>query len=138
VDVRWIRNALVNGTLIGVTDRSYDRIKASMVNGAGWGLTYTASHQIIHGSFYEISPKAGSYRGELLGLVAIHTFILAIAKFYSLEVVSAKICCNNIAALNQSSKSRKRVCPGIKHSDLHQAKWTCKCTIRMTLRYEHV
>jgi hypothetical protein len=27
VDVGWIRNALVNGTLIGVTNGSYDRIK---------------------------------------------------------------------------------------------------------------
>jgi hypothetical protein len=39
VDVVWIHTALVNGTLIGVTDGSYDKIKASMVSGAGWVLT---------------------------------------------------------------------------------------------------
>jgi hypothetical protein len=86
VDVGWIRDALVNGTLIGVTDGSYDRIKAQMVSRAGWVLTCMASHRTLQGSFYEISPKAGSsYRGELLRLVAIHTLILMIAKFYSLE-----------------------------------------------------
>ncbi len=88
VVVGWIRNTLVNGNLIGVTDGSYDRIKAQMVSGAGWVLTCMASHRTLRGSFYEISPKAGSYRGELLGLVAIHTFILAIAKFYSLVTTS--------------------------------------------------
>jgi hypothetical protein len=41
-------------------------------------------------------------------------------------------------ALNQSSKSRKQVSPGIKHSDLHRAIRTCKCTIHMMLRYKHV
>jgi hypothetical protein len=138
VDIGWIHDALVIGTLIGVTDGSYNRIKASMVSRAGWVLTCMASQRILQGSFYEISPKAGSYRGELLGLVAIHTFILAIAKFYSFKVVSAKICFNNIVALNQSSKSRKWVSPGIKHFDLHRAIQTCKCTIRMTLRYDHV
>jgi hypothetical protein len=138
VDVGWIRDTLVNGTLIGVTDRSYDKIKDQMVSGAGWLLTCRASHRTLQGSFYEISPKAGSYRGELLGLVAIHTLIFAIAKFYFLVMVSAKICCNNMMALNQSSKSRKQVSPEIKHSDLHRAIRTCKCTINMVLRYKHV
>jgi hypothetical protein len=138
VDVGWIRDALVNGTLIGVTDGSYDRIKAQMISRAGLVLTCTACHRTLRGSFYEISPRAGSYRGELLGLVAIHTLILAIAKFYSLLMVSAKICCDNMSALNQSSKSRKQVSPGIKHSDLHRAIRTYKCTINMVLRYEHV
>ncbi len=80
VDVGWIHDTLVNGNLIGVTDGSYDRIKAQMVSKAGWVLTCTASHMTLQGSFYEKSPKAGSYRGELLGLVAIHTLILGIAK----------------------------------------------------------
>jgi hypothetical protein len=47
VDVGWIRDALVNGTLIGVTNGSYDRIIAQMVSGAGWVLTCTASHRTL-------------------------------------------------------------------------------------------
>ena len=61
----------------------------------------------------------GSYRGELLGLVALHTMIVAVAQFFELKVVTGKMCCDNISALGQSNKTRKRVSTGIKHSDLH-------------------
>ncbi len=62
----------------------------------------------------------GSYRGELLGLVALHTLIVAVAQFFELKVLTGKICCDNIATtLGQSGKTRKRVSTGIKHSDLH-------------------
>ncbi len=49
-------------------------------------------------------PKARSFRGELLGLVAIHTLALAVAQFFPLDCMSGKICCGNIVALNQCSK----------------------------------
>jgi hypothetical protein len=57
--------------------------------------------------------------GELLGLVALHTLIVAVAQHFELKTVSGKICCNNISALGQSSKTRKRVSPGIKHLEHH-------------------
>jgi hypothetical protein len=34
-NVDWIRDALVNGTFVGVTDGSYDREKAMKVSGSG-------------------------------------------------------------------------------------------------------
>jgi hypothetical protein len=39
---------------------------------------------------YEVSAEAGSYRGELLGLLAIHTFVLAVSLFY--EVSTQRLC----------------------------------------------
>jgi hypothetical protein len=62
---------------------------------------------LLQDSFFKISPKAGSYRGELLGLVALHTMIAAVAQFYKIDTAIGKICCDNISALGQSSKSRK-------------------------------
>ena len=107
-DMSWVRYAMVNGTLLAVTDGLYDRERAKDVSRLGWILLCTASRQTLHGSFYEISPKTGSFRGELLALVAIHTLALAVAQFFHLDCVSGKICCDNIAALNQSSKVRQR------------------------------
>jgi hypothetical protein len=95
--------------LIAVTDGSYDRERAKDMSGSGWILLCTASRQTLHGFFYKISPIAGSFRGEFLGLVAIHTLTLAVARFFHLDCVYGKICCNNIAALNQSSKVCQRV-----------------------------
>jgi hypothetical protein len=80
-----------------------------------------ASKRTLRGSFYEVSVAAGAYRGELLGLVALHTLILAQANYYNLQSVSGKICCDNILALNQASKTRKQVRSGT-----------------MALKYEHV
>ena len=108
-NMSWARNAMINGTIIAVTDGSYDRERAKDVRGLGWILLCTASRQTLPSSFYEISPKARSFRGELLGLVAIHTLALAEVQFFHLDCVSRKICCDNIAVLNQSSKVRQWV-----------------------------
>ncbi len=35
INVEWIRDALVNGTFLAMTDGSYDREKANTVSGSG-------------------------------------------------------------------------------------------------------
>jgi hypothetical protein len=137
-EVDWIRTALESNTFIGVTDGSYNRERASTVSGSGWVICCTKSKRILRGSFHETSPKAGSYRGELLGLVAIHTFIASIATFYKLDQPSGKICCDNLAALDQSGRQRRRVRTGIKHADLHRTIRTIKQNAPMKMVYEHV
>ncbi len=138
IDVEWIRNALVNGRFLAVTDGSYDRENANTVSGSGWIIVCTACRQTLRGSFIEISPSAGSYRGEMLGLVTIHTFAIAIAQFFLVEKVTGEISCDNMAALNQASKTRKRVSVGVKHSDLRRTIRTLKSLARTTFRYVHV
>jgi hypothetical protein len=137
-DVLWLRDELITGTLVGVTDGSYDRHKAKSCSGAGWVLACRSSNKTLRGSFYKVSLSAGSYRGELLGLVAIHTLILAAAEYYHPECILGKICCNSMSALNQASKVRKRVRSSIKHSDLQQALHTYQCNVNMALTHSHV
>ena len=79
IEVGWTPDSLTNGTFLAVTDGLYDREMAPKVSGLGWMIVCTACHCTLRGSFYEISRSAGLYRGELLGLVAIHTFAMAIA-----------------------------------------------------------
>ena len=74
INVDWIRDALANGTFLAVTDGSYDRATAPTVSGLGLIIVCTACQCTLQGSFIEISRSAGSYRGKLLGLAAIHTF----------------------------------------------------------------
>jgi hypothetical protein len=138
-NVEWVRDALINGTFIGVTDGSYDREKAMTVSGTWWIIVCKSSQRTLHqGSFFEKSTKAGSYQGKLLGPVALHTFVTTVAQFFSLDQVTGWIYCNNIAALNQSSKNRKRVSTGVKHSDLHRAIRMLKCSLTMSFQYRHV
>jgi hypothetical protein len=127
--VTWISTALINGSFIRVTDGSYNREHARTVSGFGWVICCIKSRQLLRGSFFKISPKAGSYRGKLLGLVALHMLIITVAQFLELEAVTGTICCDNISALRQSSKTWKRVSMGIKHSDLHRSIRTMKCMV---------
>ncbi len=120
-DVSWISTALTAGTFIGVTGGSYNRVHAGTVNSSGWIICCTKTKQLLRGSFYKITPNAGSCRGELLGLVALHTLIVAVAKHFQLATAVRKICWDNISALGQAGKARKRVSAGMKHSNLHQA-----------------
>ncbi len=138
MDVEWIRAAITEGSFVGVTNGSYDRDQARMMSSSSWVICCTTPRHLIRGSFFEISPKAGSYRGELLGLVALHTFIAAVARFYKVNLVRGKICCDNVSALRQSSKSRKQVSSGIKHLDLHCRVRTIKCTVKFCMTYSHV
>jgi hypothetical protein len=108
-DMSWACNAMINGTLIAVTDGLYDRERAKDVSGSGWILLCTASRRTLRDSFYKISTIARSFRGEFLGLAAIHTLTLAVARFSHLDCMYGKICWDNIAALNQSSKVRQQV-----------------------------
>ncbi len=103
--------------------------------GLWMGHMLRQTRQLLRGSLYETSPSAGSYRGELLGLVALHTLIVAVAQHFKLETVSGKIWCNNISALGKSSKTWKQVSPGTKHLDLHRSFWTLKCILRLDMAY---
>ncbi len=124
----------VNPTsFIGVTDGSYDRERAKTVSRLGWIICCTRTRNLFRGSFYEILPKVGSYRGELLGLVALHTMIAAVAQFYKTDIATGKICCDNLSALGQSSKFRKQVTTGIKHSVLHCMIRTIECLVKLCM-----
>ena len=55
--------------------------------------------QNLYGSFFKCSPNAGSYRGDLLRLLAIHTILVALETFYNTLASEEKVCCNNQGVL---------------------------------------
>ena len=48
-------------------------------------LCCTNAEKILRVSFFERSRCASSYRGELLGLVALHLLLLAMCQFYEIS-----------------------------------------------------
>jgi hypothetical protein len=78
-DTSWVKDALTTGTVIFSTDGSFRPKADALVSGAGWVIACTKTRRTLEGSFYEWASLASSYQGELLGLVAIHTFILVAA-----------------------------------------------------------
>jgi hypothetical protein len=120
-DPLWLKEALEQSLAILATDGSYSRTKGPHVSGAGWFIAYRKTHRLLKGSFYENSRDASLYRGELLGLVALHTIILQICKYYNLQSVRGKIICDSKSTLNQSSKQYRRVSAGTLQADLFRA-----------------
>jgi len=83
-DLQWLVDGLKSGTIIAVTDSSYDRQVAPNISGAGIVLCCTSARRMLRANFYERSKSASSCRGKLLGLVALHTLLLALARLNDL------------------------------------------------------
>ena len=86
------------GTLVCVTDGSYMKKKAPNVYSTGWIMACRRTKRQIDGILTKISP-ADSYRGEMLGILAICLFLLAIEEFYGEVTTSNNIYCNNKGVL---------------------------------------
>ena len=98
-DLRWLIDGMKNGTLIWVTDGSYDRKRATCISGAGWIIYCTVSGRLLRGEFNKFSREASSYRAELLGLCALYLLATALEEFYDIGEWNGKLCCDNKNAL---------------------------------------
>ena len=74
-------------------------------------------HKLL-GTFYEESDQANSYRGERLGLLAIHLLLAAIVEYFGTVVKSTKVCCDNEGGLYASSQRRSRIKAGASQADI--------------------
>ena len=137
-DLRWLIIGMESGSLIWVTDGSYDRKRAPLISGAGWLIHCTAAKKTLKGSFFEYSKNASSYRAELLGLCALHLFARALEAFFEVSEWSGKMCCDNESALNQASMTRRRVRPSSSCADILRSLRTSKGNISAQFTYEHV
>ena len=137
-DLQWLVDTVKNNTIIGVTDGLYDRNFAPDISGAGWLVSCTSSEKILRANFYKKSKSASSYRGELLGLLALHSFLYAICEFHNIESTKQKISCDNISALRQSGYRRRRVKTEACQADVLRVLQTIKLKQTLQPIYEHV
>ncbi len=91
--VEWLEHAISEGLLVAVTDRSYIRELFPNLCSAAFVLECSKGQGRVYGSFLEALLVANAFRGELLGLLAIHLILLSINTIIpqlsgSVEVVS--------------------------------------------------
>ena len=96
-DLARMAKCIRNGTLIGVTDGWCDRKKGRRICGAGWAIYYRTDKKFLKGSFVKHfnSDSESSYQEKLLGMLAIHLFLLAIEEYYNVQGNNSKIYCDN-------------------------------------------
>jgi len=116
----WVADSLRKGTIVCVTDGSYNRKIDPGVCSAGWIIMCRETKRRVVGTVLERSEAAGSYRGELLGMLAIRLFLLAVEEFYQVDSTDNSICCDNLGALFTFGKKSKRVPKGRSNSDIHR------------------
>ena len=80
--IEWMPEAMSRRTLTSVTDDSYIRHLAPNVCGAGWIIQDKLTGKKVKGLLAEWSSSAGSHRGEILGMLAVRVFLLAVEKYF--------------------------------------------------------
>jgi hypothetical protein len=133
-------DAVSAGSAVFVTDGSYNRGVRRDIDGAGWLVFCKIKRRIVlRGSFYERNAKAGSYRAELLRLLAIHTFLHAVESFFDLPAAyGGLVVCDNLGALNKAREKRKKIPAGAKHSDVRRCLRRAHSKLTDDLTYQHV
>ena len=131
-DISWIATALTKGTILMAADGSYNPNKSTLISGAGWIVCCSISGKRIQGQAYEKSTSAGSYRGEMLGLLALYATIATAHEYFNLTKTSGVIIGDNQGALSQAHRKKKRVTPSEKQTDIiwaiRAAKYHCQGT----------
>ncbi len=99
--VTWISKLITNSTLVAVTDGSYIQELFPNLGSAVFVLKCSVGCGKIVGSFSELLLVANTYRGELLGLMAIHLILLSINKLHCDLVGSVEIVSDCLGALKR-------------------------------------
>jgi hypothetical protein len=138
-DWEWVPTAIEDGTLLAVADGSYIRELFPDASSCAFVLEKKGGGGRILGKVVEKSKDACAYRGELLGLLAIHLILLAVNKLRPELLGKARIVSDCLGALGRVvSLPADRLPSGIRHSDIlkilmvHCQSFTFECT------YEHV
>jgi hypothetical protein len=80
-DIGWIANSIADNSCVGVMDGSYMKEVYLNLNSAAFVFERSKGRGQLKGIFVEATPNAGSYCGELLGLMAIHLILRGVHKF---------------------------------------------------------
>ena len=136
-DPTWLKEAVTNNTLVCVTDGSYSMEKAPDICGAGWVIYCTAARRHISARLVERSDSASAYRGELLGMLAIHVILYAIEEYYGVTGDS-KVLCDNKGAIYTFQKKSKRIPAGAKNNDIQRVLRQVKARTKSIHLLHHV
>jgi hypothetical protein len=100
----WLAQAIADNSLVAVTDGSYIKEHHPELCSAALVLECTKGRGQLVGAFAEASVVANAYRGELLGLMAVHLLLLAVETVSPGLSGSATIYSDCIGALGRVAK----------------------------------
>ncbi len=137
--VAWLEQAISVGTLVAVTDGSYILELYPNLCLAAFVLEYGKGQGRVIGSFSEALLVANPYRGELLGLLAIHLILLSIHKIHQQLSGSMEIVSDCLGALKRLAHLPPYWLPSwCRHSDILKTILLHCCSLLFTTYYLHI
>ena len=103
-DLTWLKEGMINGTLLWCADSSYKRKIAPLVSGVGWIVQCIALGRSMEGHFYKESESANAYPAEQLGFCAIYHLIAALLLFYNIKSWKSRVGCDNYGTIKYHDK----------------------------------
>jgi len=100
-DGTWVREAIRDNSLVAVTNGSYMKDLFPNMNLCAFIFECTKKRGRMTGAFPEQTAEAGSYRGELIGLLTIHIILHSINKTAPDLTGSVHIYSDCLGALNK-------------------------------------
>ena len=127
-----------SGTALWCTDGSHDPNLAPDISGAGWVIYDTATTHYLRCDFFERSDQASSFRGEMIGSLALHILCSALEQFFDLPSCKNKFYCDNEVTLKEAMRTRSRVPTKLACSDVIRHMRGLKGKLLMSFEYIHV
>jgi hypothetical protein len=115
----WLSNSIRNNSLVAVTDGSYMKELYPNMNSCAFIFECSGGGGRMTGAFSEQTILACSYRGELLGLLAIHLILLSVNKVNPNLLGSVHIYSDCLGALDKvKNLPPHRIPSKCRHSDV--------------------
>ena len=115
----WIHDSIADESLVAVTDGSYIRELYPNLCSAVFVMECSKGRGRIVGSFSESLSAANAYRGELLGLMAIHLILLSTNKLHRDLSGKVEVVSDCLGALQRvSTLPPYRIPSRCRHSDI--------------------
>lgn len=135
----WITDAISDGTLLAVTDGSFIRERYPTLCSSAFVLECTKGRGRMIGSFSESSRVANAYRGELLGLMAIHLILRSVDIAHGGNGGSVEVVSDCLGALRRVTELPPyRIPSRCKHSDILKNILVHCRSLSFTIHYRHV
>ena len=135
----WLKRAIERRTLVAVTDGSYMREMHPSVCSAAFILECREGLGRIMGSFAEASTHANAYRGELMGLMAIHLILKAADQLWPRLSGRAVIYSDCLGALKKVANFPPHKIPArCRHSEILKNRMVHCTSLSFGLAYSHV
>jgi len=135
----WLQEAIADNSLMAVTDGSYIKEQWPDLCSASFILECTKGRGRLIGDFADHNEDACAYRGELLGLLAIHLILLAINKVHPHLTGTASIYSDCLGAIGTVATLPQSNIPArCRHSDILKIIMLHCRELSFTCSYAHV